>query len=278
MNELDLVKPEVEFQPAQVKCDFSKIDEGIAELKKKYSNWLPLESDIKYAKQVATNLNKLANALNDDKKNIKQQATKESSAFEKEAMERVNEIKAIRSNIIETLNSYELKHQEEKKAQMLEYYQTLNCSAPFEKAYNPEWIKPAVKENKWKTELELKAIELKTEYEKVQNMHVENPDLLMDLFKKTWDRLAAFDEYERRMSNYREIEERKKAAAEAAEKRKAEQAELLKQVEEKPAAAVPEPKEEIVKVNVMANISGSKQAWESAKRYMLQLGLKVEEI
>lgn len=264
MNDIKLKEFDVTYQSSKVVCDFKELDKSIEEIEKRYKNLVVSDEELKEAKKLATELNKCANKLNDKKKEIKNEINKESKAFEKECMERVNKIKEVRGNIIIQLNQAEERKKENKKNEILAYYNSLDKSleVPFEQVFNDEWLKESVNEKSWKSDIKLNYDMIVRNYNMIEKMDVSNKELLKDCFMETYNITLALDLYNDHIKVIKKEEERRKDAQE----------------ELKPIFEAKSLVKEDKHVVIMATIRGNESDWKKAKAYMESLNMIVEEI
>lgn len=107
MNEIKLSNPDIAYTPSVVTYDFTAIDKDIQELEKRYLKWVPSEDEITDGATIAKKINGLAEGLNNEKKEMKKVINAQGIAFEKDTMERVKRLKAIRENILDGLEVFE---------------------------------------------------------------------------------------------------------------------------------------------------------------------------
>lgn len=276
MNEIKLVKPSIAFVPCTITYDFAELDTQIKQVEEMMATIELAEDNLPLIKSYMSNLNKLAEALNNDKKDIKKQAAPDLPLFEKECMERVNLIKSIREN----MKSFTDEVAERKKAQrreMVEIYlnETRKMEVPISVIWNDEYYK--MTDKKWKMDIDYKLGFIESEYARLDDLALDDIPLMKSLFLKYWNYSQARDAYD---------------DIKATEKKKAE---LLKETEAQKAMEVQKVQEEVNELPItesfesiepsaipkqttvtMVTVSGPADVVEKGIEYLKSIGLKVE--
>lgn len=276
MNEIQLVKPSIAFVPCTITYDFAELDTQIKQVEEMMATIELAEDNLPLIKSYMTNLNKLAEALNNDKKDIKKQAAPDLPLFEKECMERVNLIKSIREN----MKSFTDEVAERKKTQrreMIETYlnETRKMEVPFSVIWNDEYYK--MTDKKWKLDVDYKLGFIESEFNRLDDLALDDIPLLKSLYLKYWNYSQARDAYD---------------DIKATEKKKAE---LLKETEVQKAMEVQKAQEDINEMPTvesfktskpttetqqttvtMVTVSGPTDVVEKGIEYLKSIGLKVE--
>lgn len=277
MYEIKLSNPDITYTPSVVTYDFTAIDEDIQELEKRYLKWVPSEDEITDGTKIAKDINQLAEGLNNEKKEMKKVINAQGIAFEKDAMERVKRLKAIRENILDGLDVYEEQRKKEKKEEIRQFFlQERNMEIPFERVWSDEWLKKTCAKKKWQSDIQIELDAIQRDYEMLDKMNAEDPELLKSIYLQSWDRLKAIDEYNHQINIRKKAEELRKAKeAQNIEEKcaKEPQEEKIEEIQI-PVLDVPDARS----VSKMVVISGSELTWVKAKEYMQSIGLKVEEV
>lgn len=275
MNEIKLSNPDVTYTPSVVTYDFTTIDGDIQELEKRYLKWVPSEEEIADGTRIAKDINRLADGLNDEKKEMKKVINAQGMAFEKDAMERVKRLKAIRENILNGLDVFEEQRKKEKKEEIRQYFlQERDMEIPFERLWKEDWLKKTCSKKKWQSDIRIELDTIAQNYELLDKMNAEDPELLKSIYLQSWDRLKSIDEYNRQMDIRKKAEELRKAKTPQEEKEKCAKEPQEDKVEEMRYPAQDTTNEKTVSKMVM--ILGSESAWMQAKEYMQSIGLKIE--
>lgn len=273
MNEIKLSNPDISYKPSVVTYDFTAIDADIQELEKRYLKWVPSENEIADGTKIAKDINQLAERLNDKKKEMKKVINAQGMAFEKDTMDRYKRLKAIRENILNGLDVFEEQRKKEKKEEIRRYFlQEREMEIPLERVWKEDWLKKTCSKKKWQSDIRIELEAITKDYEMLDKMNAEDPELLKSIYLQSWERLQAIDEYNRQMDIRKKAEELREIKT----AQKAEEKPVNKPQEDKerhcPILDVPN----ACNVSEMVIISGSKIAWIQAKEYMQSIGLKVE--
>lgn len=270
MNEIKLSTPDITYTPSMVTYDFTAIDKDIQELEKRYLKWVPSEDEITDGTKIAKDINRLAEGLNDEKKEMKKVINAQGIAFEKDTMDRYKRLKAIRENILNGLDVYEEQRKKEKKEEIRQYFlQEREMEIPLERVWKEDWLKKTCSKKKWQSDIRIELEAITKDYEMLDKMNAEDPELLKSIYLQSWERLQAIDEYNRQMDIRKKAEELREIKVEE---------KCAKEPQEDKAkySAQDTPNEKTI--SNMVVITGKEQAWSKAKEYMQQLGLKVEEV
>lgn len=140
---------------------------------------------------------------------------------------------------------------------------------PFERVWKEDWLKKTCSKKKWQSDIRIELEAITKDYEMLDKMNVEDPELLKSIYLQSWERLQAIDEYNRQMDIRKKAEELREIKVEE---------KCAKEPQEDKAkySAQDTPNEKTI--SNMVVITGKEQAWSKAKEYMQQLGLKVEEV
>ena len=275
MNEIKLSKPDIAYRPSVVTYDFTAIDEDIQELEKRYLKWMPSEDEIADGTKIAKDINQLAEGLNNEKKEMKKVINAQGIAFEKDTMDRYKRLKAIRENILNGLDVYEEQRKKEKKEEIRQYFlQERGMEIPFERVWKEDWLKKTCTKKKWQSDIQIELEVITKDYEMLDKMNAEDPELLKSIYLQSWDRLKAIDEYNRQMDIRKKAEELRKAKTPQEEKEKCAKEPQEDKVEEMRYPTQDTTNEKTVSKMLM--ILGSESAWMQAKEYIQSIGLKIE--
>lgn len=268
MNEIQLVKPEIAYVPCTITYDFVELDKQIEQVDEMMQSIELEEGNLPVIKSYMTSLNKLANALNDDKKDIKAKAAPELPTFEKECMARVNRIKSIREGMKTFTDEVARKKKQDRynsvEAYLLEHRE---MDVPIDVIWSDEYY--SMVDKKWQLDVDYKLGNIKSKYTHLDDLALDDIPLMKSLFLKYWNYAQARDAYD---------------DIKAAEKRKAE---LLKEKGSiEPETIIAQSVEEVIEevsaapaeetTVKMVTISGSASAVEKGIAYLKSLGLKVE--
>lgn len=273
MEEIKIVTPQVMYEPSKVVYDFDELDTAVAEIEKRYSNWLPSEEEIKDAEKIAKDINGAAKQINDEKARIKKEMNKESKLLEDEAMLRVNRLKTVRTNIMESLEIYEQKRKAEKKEEIRSHF--LNSlgelEIPFERIFKEEMLNKTYSKKQWQSDIKVDIEAVEQEYKHLDMMNVDDVPLLKSIYTQVWDRFVAIDKYNEQITARKRAEEIKRQQ----EDRKTAYYNTVKPVRKEPEYEIPL---EFNDVTTTWRITGRADVISQAKRYLMSLGIDIKEV
>ena len=136
----------VDVVPGKIEVvGFEKIKEGVSELIKKYDGLIVGPDQVKDVKKELANLNKVAKAIDDKRKEIKKEFEKPLKEFEAQIKELVIEIKEVRSNLDMQVKKYEEERKNEIKKVIENYlndlYELNNIPEGFRNISVDEFVK-----------------------------------------------------------------------------------------------------------------------------------------
>jgi len=143
--------PEIEFS------NFEELKEEIKERLEHYNNLVILKDDIKQAKADKAKLNKLAEAVDGRRKEIKKQYSQPLTEFEKKCKELVELIKGPVSAIDSQIKAFEEEETNKKYSELknhfTEYAKGMEEIIDFDKILNPKWKNSSMKLSTLKAEI-----------------------------------------------------------------------------------------------------------------------------
>ena len=92
---------------ATIESNISELDTYMQETKKRYENWIVIESEIKNAKEERALLNKLEKELSDTRKKVQKEGLASIDNFIDKLKESEKEIKALSENINNQVKAFE---------------------------------------------------------------------------------------------------------------------------------------------------------------------------
>ena len=159
--------PEIEFS------NFEELKEEITERLEHYNNLVIQKDDIKQAKADKAKLNKLAEAVDGRRKEIKKQYSQPLTEFEKKCKELVELIKGPVSAIDSQIKAFEEeeinKKYSELKSHFTEYAKETKNLIDFDKILNPKWKNSSMKISTLKAEIEETIDRIKNEINILKN-------------------------------------------------------------------------------------------------------------
>ncbi len=143
--------PEIEFS------NFEELKEEITERLEHYNNLVIQKDDIKQAKADKAKLNKLAEAVDGRRKEIKKQYSQPLTEFEKKCKELVELIKGPVSAIDSQIKAFEEEETNKKYSELknhfTEYVKGMEEIIDFDKILNPKWKNSSMKLSTLKVEI-----------------------------------------------------------------------------------------------------------------------------
>lgn len=225
---------ELKMQPytmPNIRFNAEEIKQYAMEVARQYTGLAYTEEQIQDAKKDRAKLNKLVQALDGKRKDVKKQYMEPYNAFEAEIKEIIGIVQEPMSLIDRQLADYE----ENRKAQKKETIEKIFDAAGFpewvdlEQIWEPKWLNATVSIKTVETEIYDKKGRILADVEVINNLPSYNFEAL-DLYKMRLDLNVSIAEANRRA----DIERRKEEARQAAEKKRAE--ELRKEQEMKDVA------------------------------------------
>lgn len=154
------------------------------------------EDQITEAKKARANLNNLAKAINERKKQVKNEFCAPYIEFENKVKVLIKKIEYASSGIDEQVKAFEAAEKEAKSMQILEYFETMNFRlADFNQLFDPKWLNKSCSEKEWKEQLSSKVEKIKVDLAIIEKMNVENVQMLKAMYLKHLDITAAEQEY-----------------------------------------------------------------------------------
>lgn len=119
MNELIEISNKLKFKPAIVEFDDTDFLANAEMMFAKYKDLVVSESNVKDSKKAATELNKIANGIDEARKAIAKEYNKPFDEFKEKIMPVKNKAKELRAEIIDQVSKYEAQEIENRKEAIL---------------------------------------------------------------------------------------------------------------------------------------------------------------
>lgn len=231
---------ELKMQPytmPDIRFNAEEIKQYAREVAQQYTGLAYTEDQIQEAKKDRANLNKLVQALDAKRKDVKKQYMVPYNVFEADIKEIIGIVQEPMSLIDRQLADYE----ENRNAQKKETIEKIFAAAGFpewvdlEQIWDPKWLNATVSIKTVETEIYNRKDRILADVEVINNLPSYNFEAF-DLYKTRLDLNASIAEANRRA----DIERRKEEARQAAEKKRAEE---LQKEQERKAAAIEAPAE-----------------------------------
>ena len=218
MNELIL---RVDQKVGLLNWNFEEINKSLDSYLDKYQNLHVSQEDIKEAKEIKQELNRIRNQIEDRRKAAKAEFCKPYEDFAAQVKVVTGKIDAVTGNIDGQLKTYEAEEKEKKKSQIREYWET-NCTTspaiPFEKVFDPKMLNKTCTEKQWKKALDEKKDTAETALKSIGNIEdSQKRDYVLNAFLDEMDLGKALQMYEMYAEQLRRAEEFRRKAAEKAQ-------------------------------------------------------------
>ncbi len=218
MNELIL--PVVDQKVGLLKWNFEQINSTLDTYLEKYQNLHVSQDDIKEAREIKQELNRVKNQIEDRRKAAKAEFCKPYEVFAEQVKVVTGKIDAVTGNIDSQLKTYEAEEKEKKKSQIWEYWEnecTTSPAIPFEKVFDPRMLNKTCTEKQWKKALDEKKESAETALTSIGNIEDnQKRDYVLNAFLDTLDLGKALQQYEMYAEQLRRAEEFRRRAAEKA--------------------------------------------------------------
>jgi hypothetical protein len=245
-----IVFTDIENQvPEVIEFNFEELKAWLDESLDKYKGLVVTEDGVKDAKADRAKLNKLAKAIDDRKKAIKDACLAPYVEFEKKIKELTGEIKSVSSSIDEQIKSFE-QAEKDRKREGVETFYSIEAGEEFEKlvpiskVWNDRWLNATYKVSDIEKEIKEAVFKAKKDIQIIEAIGSEYQQQMMDKYLQTLDMSQAMAEKARLEEQAKAQAEYKKKMAEQAkaqaerEQRTVEQTQV---VVENPAEKAPEP-------------------------------------
>lgn len=191
----------------------------------KYNNLVYSESSIKEAKTDRASLNKLKDAIENKRKEIKKQCLKPYEDFEAKIKEIVAMIDKPITAIDTQVKNYEQIKKDEKLEGIKAFYadkvMDLADLVPFEKIFNPKWLNATYKEADIQKEISDLFVKVESDIQVIRELQTEYEKQVIITYLKGFDLTAALQEKKHqeeqaaKLAEYKRQQEEKKQQAQA---------------------------------------------------------------
>jgi len=233
-----------EFQtPAPITFNYDELKTAVQEKADEYASVVYTEDKVKDAKKDRAELNKLKEALNDERKRLQGEYMKPFEDYKGKTDELIGILKKPIELIDRQIKDFYEQQKDEKKKEIELHFRTMEKPEwlQLESIWNPKWLNKTYEMSKIRSEL-------KELVEKIQNglaTLAELPEFgfeACEAYKSTLDLNKALNEGKRLVEIQKRKEEQERARKEAEERRKKEEEKkLTRQVKEEPAPQPPAP-------------------------------------
>lgn len=229
MNEINVV---VNQEPGKVTWNFEEIKSRLQEDLKIYQNTAYTDDTIKTAKGDVAELRKLAAAIEDRQKEIKEECLKPYAVIEAQAKELVSLIDQPINAINEQVKDYERRRKERVQAEIFAYYQNCSGDIPeqirekvYQNIYDTKWENATATKKSWKEGIEKGISDTVGAIETIRSFKSEFESDILTVYYDTLSLQSAMKKMnELNVQKERILEqERKRREAEEAERKRQEE-------------------------------------------------------
>lgn len=249
MNELQV---KVDQVPGQINFNYDEIRENLSRMMNLYKDAVVTEENKAASKKEVASLRRIKKAIDDSRKEVKQECLKPYQEFEAKAVALMSLVDEPILLIDKQVKEFDEKQRAEKCQKIREMYDEvigdLAEYLPFERAYDHKWETTSVSLKKAKEELQAVINSTQMAVGTISAMQSDATQEALDIYKRTLDMAAAIhhiNDYERRKAEIllreeqkrREEEERKRQAeidrARTEERRRVAEEERIREEERK---------------------------------------------
>lgn len=237
------VKTDLKQLPAKIEFNFEEIKAELASLIQQYNTLVVTAESIRDAKDDKARLNKLYNAIDDKRKEIKKLCLAMYEPFEKQCKELLELIQQPITSIDKQIKVFEDIEQQQKWEQIEAYYKVeveeLKDLVPLEKIVSSKWKNKGESLESVNNAIGDTLERIRGELETISTLHSEFEQQIKDVYLNDYNLSKAMMEQKRLEDRKRQLEEmerqkeeRRKQAEEAERKRQEEQQRAAQNVSE----------------------------------------------
>lgn len=222
------IRTDLAVIPKTIEFNFAEIKKELAGNLEKYQNMVVTEDAIKDAKADRAKLNKLKEAIEKKRKEIKAECLAPYNAFEKQVKEIVSMIDAPMLAIDGQIKEFETARKAEKMEEIGAYYKANAADiidlVPFEQIFDPKWLNATASMKGIKEEIDKTATRISGDITIIKSMALDCESAVLSRYIATLDMSEAMAEKTRFEDEQKRIEEftERQKARKAAEKQQAE--------------------------------------------------------
>jgi|GEM_PF-165548 hypothetical protein len=217
--------------PKSIKFNFEELKKQLSDGLDYYNSLVVTEDSIKGAKKDKAQLNKLKTALENARKDVKNQCLTPYEEFAKQEKELVDMIDAPIQSISDQMQKFDDAKKQEKQDQIKAFYlaniHDLESLLPLEKIWNPKWLNATYKTADISDEITKTIFKIKNGINIIKAFGVDCEQQMLDKYLDTLDMSAAMAEktrWEEQQKKIKEYEEAQRKAKEEEERKAAEKA------------------------------------------------------
>ena len=223
--ELRLINPTEGGFLQKIQWNREELEEAVNAKIAAYENVVYSEENMKQAKEDRAELNKVAKAIDDCRKRVKNEVMKPYTDFENEIKLVLEKVKTTSNMIDSQIKSFEEQQKEEKKQKIRDTYDKeigeLQEIVPFEKIFDSKWLNVSCSLAKAQKEIKEKIQTISTDLETIDSIDSKYKLNAKDVYINTFNLSAALAENKRLVDLEEKLEadKRRKEAEEAERKR-----------------------------------------------------------
>ena len=230
--ELIITSPQNEAYAANIEFNFDDLKAELETGLKKYENLVYTEDNLKEAGKDRANLNKLAKALDDQRKAVKAKCLEPYEKFAAKINELIDLINAQSGAIDCQIKDFENQYKDEKRAEIQAYYDEvvgdLKALLPLDRIFNAKWLNKGTTLKSVKTEIDGVITKTAEDLKTIDGLETDFAVEVKDTFLRTLDLGEALRRNEYLKSQKAAQEARERAIAQANEARGVEEPEPAK--------------------------------------------------
>ena len=222
------IRTDLEVIPKTIEFNFAEIKKELAGNLEKYQNMVVTEDAIKDAKAYRAKLNKLKEAIEKKRKEIKAECLAPYTAFEKQVKEIVSMIEAPMLAIDGQIKEFEAARKTEKMEEIGAYYKANAADiidlVSFERIFDPKWLNATASMKSIEEEIDKTVTRISGDITIIKSMALECESAVLSRYIATLDMSEAmaektrFEDEQKRIEEFTERQKARQAARAASQK------------------------------------------------------------
>ena len=222
------IRTDLAVIPKTIEFNFVEIKKELAGNLEKYQNMVVTEDAIKDAKAYRAKLNKLKEAIEKKRKEIKAECLAPYNAFEKQVKEIVSMIEAPMLAIDGQIKEFEAARKAEKMEEIGAYYKANAADiidlVPFERIFDPKWLNATASMKSIEEEIDKTVTRISGDITIIKSMALECESAVLSRYIATLDMSEAmaektrFEDEQKRIEEFTERQKARQAARAASQK------------------------------------------------------------
>lgn len=198
----------VEQQIGLLNWNFEELNAQLDIQLAKYENLVFTDQDMREAKAMRANLNKVAKAINDRKLEVKRQFCAPYDAFAEQAKQLVDKVNKVSGTIDSQVKDYENRMKEEKRQRIEQYWKDhSNGLFALDKVFDIRWLNSSVSDAQWQKNLEAVNSQINKDISVLNAYTGEKYNWCLNEYLKTMDLGGTLAGWEIHVEELRRIEE-----------------------------------------------------------------------